>query len=366
MDAAAVRKIKVKGEIVREVIETHISWVLLTDAHAFKLKKDLKFSFLDFSTLEQRKFYCERELFLNRRLAPAMYLRVAPVIEGADGFMILVGNDQNSGGSQQSGGDQDQLDRGVRQDGDAQNGESFEIRDYAVVMKRMDGHRQMHLLLEQNQVEAKDVIRIAEKIAQFHLTATVINTPFDPQQFAATFNDIASVADFVQEELGPEARKTIDQSIAFSNAFIQQNQRKFEKRVALQMVRDGHGDLHSGNIFLYDDPVIFDCIEFQDGFRQIDLLNEIGFFCMDLDAYGRADLGKAFLDAYTPFIPQVMATEFDKQLFTYYKLFRANVRAKVVAMKAQQHLHENHTETTEEVALYLELMQAYLGELEGA
>ncbi len=333
MIETAVHQITVKGEIVREVIETHVSWVLLTDEYAFKLKKELRFSFLDFSTLEKRKFFCERELILNRRLAPSMYLKVVPVCQNVDGLVIYNENDQ--------------------------------IMDYAVVMKRMDNNLQMHVLLEQNKVTKKEVLEIANVIARFHTTASVINTPFDVHNIAATFNDILSVADFVQEELGHGPRKTIDQSISYSNEFILCNQTEFEKRIEKEMVRDCHGDLHSGNIFLYNEPVIFDCIEFHDGFRQIDLLNEISFFCMDLDAFGRTDLGEAFLKEYLGFLPQVMATEFDKQLFTYYKLSRANVRAKIAAIKAQQHLSDNQLGMTKEVELYLQLMNVYLVELMG-
>lgn len=279
--------------------ETHISWVLLTQKFAYKIKKPVRYSFLDFSTPEKRGHYCRRELELNRRLAPQMYLDVLPVRQDKIGWSV--------------GGDQG------------------EIRDHALRMRRMDDHRQLDVLLLKGQVGALEMEALAGVLAAFHLTANRIEDAEDWGELYAEFEDVQQVAGILGSHIGGDAPLKLALICEKAQAFLQANRARIEARKAAGFVIDGHGDLHCRNIFMEDPPVIFDCIEFNDEFRILDLLSEVGFLCMDLERFGRADLAEAFCKAYFKRVP-CMEEETDRRLFRFYKLYRANVRLKVEAL----------------------------------
>ncbi|MBT8195189.1 MAG: hypothetical protein HKO56_07145 [Bacteroidia bacterium] len=327
-----VYNIALTDESVLDVIETHISWVIIGSNYVYKIKKPVNFGFVDFTTLDKRKYYCEQELTLNNRLTDNMYLSVECINKDNEDYFI----GKNEG----------------------------EVIDYAVKMTRKDTSRQMHLLLEENRVKGDDVIKIATKIASFHKSADVIKTAFNTEEQISTFNDIETVKDFVENTIGIRYVNIINKSIRYSNEFIEQHATEFKQRVQSNMIRDCHGDLHSGNIFLEEEPVIFDCIEFNPAFRQIDLLYEVAFFCMDLDSFGRRDLAKLFMEEYSRQFPDVMKSNFDDKLFVYYKLCRANIKAKVIALKQMQlSTAEQASNELDELKRNLRLMLWYHHEL---
>ncbi|HEY6082659.1 MAG TPA: hypothetical protein VIU45_04320 [Chitinophagaceae bacterium] len=281
-----------------DLVETHISWVFICDRFVYKIKKPIRYSFLDFSTLEKRKYYCEREIKLNRRLTNEMYLDVQPIRAISGKF--YVGN------------------------------QSGEIIDYAVRMRKMDRSRQMNILLVNNKVTTADMWNLAEKIAGFHKNTGVIYKK-DVLQIRGEFNDLKNE----RENLSAALDGTIiDQAIRSSDAFIERHKELFAGRLKEDFYRDCHGDLHSRNIFLLPEPQPFDCIEFNDEFRQIDVLNEVAFLCMDLDAFNKQELADKFLQYYNNFFPAMRSNE-DWRLFLYYKIYRANIRAKVNSLRAR-------------------------------
>jgi aminoglycoside phosphotransferase family enzyme len=286
-----------------ELVETHISWVLLTDTRAYKIKKPVRFSFADFSALSQRHFFCDRELMLNRRLTQDMYLSVLPVLRTGNRFSI------------------------GKADG--------EIVDYALCMVRLDNTRQMNLLLEKNEVTPTHMEQLAGRLAEFHQNAQRVGLPFDPEEKIRLFDDLRSMAGFVEMHLGKLARTNLEEALASAPFLIRRIFPRIKERIQLGFRIDGHGDLHSKNIFLLKEPVIFDCIEFNDSFRQIDLLDEIAFFCMDLEHYSKPDLASCFLDLYLRKMP-CMPTEEDALIFLFFKWYRCNVRLKVNALRALQ------------------------------
>ncbi len=294
---------------VEELVETHISWVILTRDLAFKIKKPVKFSFLDFSTLEKRRYYCHREVVLNQRLAPKMYLNVAEIRQ--DGVRTTL--EESSG----------------------------KIIDYAVKMTRMESSRQMNILLEKNQVQNHHIEQLAQKLSGFHRTALAmkdhLNLDLQQEDYADILHGSTgkSVEAFIKKELGAGALKTIKRSIDFSADFLRIFSRRLKKRAQSGFKIDGHGDLHSKNIFLLKEPVIFDCIEFNDHFRRLDVLDELAFFCMDLELYGRNNLSEQMLQTYQDLYP-VLNDDLDYKIFQYYQLYRANVKIKVNALKAIQ------------------------------
>lgn len=297
-----------------ELIETHISWLLLTDEHAYKIKKPVKFSFLDFTTLEKRKFFCEEEVRLNRRLAPDVYLGVVSITK----------------------------------DGLEKEGEEI---GYAVKMKKLDKDKTMDKMLKQGKVTEEQIKEIAERIAEFHQKIDVIKGNYSTSEIVwKQIEDLGSFREIIEKSCGIGGK--VDYILENSKKFIENNETLFKKRIEDGMVRDCHGDLHSANIFLNDEIVIFDCIEFNKDFRYVDVASEIAFMSMDLDAFGREDLAELFVETY-------LAKTKDEELrkiLPLYKCYRANVRAKIAAIDYSQHPGD---EPKERIKKYTELAEKY-------
>ena len=314
-----------------ELHETHISWVILSDHYAYKIKKPVTYSFLDFSTLDRRKRYCEKELKLNKRLAENEYLKVLPVHNGDNPHI-----DEHHNG---------------------------DIIDYAVQMKRLQESKKMDNLLKKDFVDTRDIEKLATKVADFHLKTEVISKSFDLEEYKDKFNDIDAITDFVNKDIDMECGDLIKKAQKISDEFLENNQKVLAERSKEGFIRDCHGDLHSRNIFLLNEPVIFDCIEFNDEFRYIDVLDEIAFFCMDLDYFEKYDLSALFYTLYMKAMGMEQSFKI-KQLFNYYKSYRANVRAKVISMRLMKKSDEKiNKHRLQQVKRYLVLMQNYLGEL---
>jgi aminoglycoside phosphotransferase family enzyme len=226
-------------------------------------------------------------------------------------------------------------------------------------MKRLKSTCQMHLMLEKKQVTTKHIKALAVLIRNFHTRTEVIHTPFQPDQVASQFIDIRSITGFAGEALGPEYAEIIERAVRVSDTFLQTHQDLFAQRIKEGWVRDGHGDLHSRNIFLCPEPVVFDCIEFNDDLRRMDVLDEIAFFCMDLEAEGFFQLSRVFVQYYFAGRETPLSNK-ENLLFTYYKCYRANVRAKVTALRAMKSVGTERKKSLDDVALYLDLMKKYL------
>lgn len=308
--------------------ETHISWVILTSKYAYKIKKPLHYSFLDFSTLEKRKYFCEREVELNRRLAAKMYLKAIPIFMNGDTISL--------------------------------NNEDGKIIDYAVLMNRMDSTKEMKYMLQRNEVSTSSIEKLAKQLAAFHESASIVKNKFDIHDFQQKYNDIKTVNSYISEHYKNIYSNIITDIIKKSDEFLNTQRSYFQYRSTYGFIRDIHGDLHSGNIFLYEEPVIFDCIEFNDDFRQIDVLDEIAFFCMDMEANNRNDLSKLFYENYLVH-SKMNETQESRMLFNYYKSYRANVRAKINTLNAMQSSDEElDLKKREEIERYFKLLKSYL------
>jgi aminoglycoside phosphotransferase family enzyme len=306
---------------------THISWIVLTDQYAFKVKRPVKLSFLDFSTTEKRKHYCLQELKLNKRLAPDMYLSVIPVTKS------LIAEETNN---------------------------DDDIIDYAVQMKRMDNDKEMHKLLEDSKVTKKDMEKLARKIAQFHKDTQIVKNAFNTSGMIDEFTDISNILDDDSENqlISPDHKEIVLRCIDKSKKYLNENRSLFNERIINGFQRDCHGDLNATNIFLYDDPVIFDCIEFNNDFRYIDILNEIAFLCVDLDFYGSKDLGSLFVKNYKQSF-EMKDIDMPDPLFNFYKCYRANIRAKVTLLSLSEDPDDKHKQ--KDVKGYIKLMEDYSG-----
>lgn len=315
-----------------ELLSTHISWVILTDHFAYKIKKPVQFSFLDFSTLERRQYFCQQELTLNRRLAPDVYLDLQQIHDTPAGPRI-----------------------------DAGEGE---VIDYAVRMKRIDGSKQMNLLLEQDAVTSDHITALTDQIVQFHRNLPTLKNVVDLNDWRHTFNDLELIRETVINWGMSDTADIITRGLQFSDRFLERHGQRLLDREQEGWVVEGHGDLHAKNIFLTDPPVVFDCIEFSEELRQLDILNEIAFFCMDMDALHQPALGRLFLQLYLGQIPCMPQAE-DRLIFDYFKLYRANVRLKVNSLRGKQASStEDIRQWKAQVRTYSVLFHDYLAKLE--
>lgn len=300
------------------LVETHISWVILTPEFAFKIKRPVRFEFLDFSTLSLRHKYCQEEVRLNRRLAPGTYLGVLPIGE-KDGQIQIAEGIQNP-------------------------------VDYAVWMRREDDQRQLDRLIKVGQVQPDNLQPLAHQLAAFHRKHALAHPDFDPKELLADFGDLFHHEKTLAKILDTEALVTLAKIKTELPVFIEKHAARLQARAASGLWVDGHGDLHCRNIFLTEPPIIFDCIEFAPHLRRLDVLNELAFLCMDLDHHARPDLADAVFRFYQQEHPCITLPA-DEQLLLFFKAYRANVRLKVALLAEQPNEME--------VRAYWELMIEY-------
>jgi uncharacterized protein len=275
------------------LIETHISYVLLIGDRAYKLKKPIKTAFLDYSTREARLWACEREVELNRRLSPDVYLGVAQVLT-VDGQPC----------------------------------------DSLVVMRRMPAERSLSALVGSGVDVGDEVRRIARLVAGFHSGAarsTAISAAAGIDSVRANWE--ANFAE-MQDSVGPVLNRGLARRVELLvRRYMSGRVSLFEERLERGMACDGHGDLKADDIFCLDDgPRILDCIEFNDQFRHGDVLADVAFLAMDLERLGAPDMARAFVRSYEEF----SAESHPESLIHHYIAYRAHVRAKVACIRHQQ------------------------------
>jgi hypothetical protein len=280
-----------------ELVQTHISWVLLAGAHAFKIKKPVRLGFLDYSTLAGRRLYCEEEVRLNRRLAPGLYEGVVALHAGPQGVT-------------------------PSDDGP--------VVEYAVQMKRLPPNALAGDRLARGLLDSRHLRQLAHRLEAFHRAAAPCPPESDYGCAERVRGDALRVLDGLAECLREPAKLAPLRAWLTTQADMLQH-RWAERRVAGR-VREGHGDLHLDNVLVLDDEVsAFDCIEFDPALRWIDVMNDIAFLVMDLQAHGRRDLAFGFLDSYLE-----AGGDFDGlDVLRFYVVYRALVRALVAAMREQ-------------------------------
>ena len=289
------------GTAAVDLIETHISDVLLTGRYAYKLKKPVNLGFADFSTLDRRRHFCELELALNRRLAPELYLEVV-AITGTPERPVLGGG-----------------------------GPPLE---YAVKMREFPQDALASRALARGTFDAADADALAAIVAAFHRRVAVAD-PVGPYGTAAEIRSQAldNFAAILPLAADDAERAELDALRAWTEAEHVKRLAAFDARRREGFVRECHGDLHLGNIALIDGRlVVFDCIEFNDRLRWIDVMSEVAFTVMDLADRGRPDLGWRYLDRWLEIAGDYEGVAVLRFYFTY----RAMVRAKVRRLRAAQ------------------------------
>ena len=280
-----------------ELVQTHISFVFIAGDLVYKVKKAVDFGFLDFTTLEKRKFFCEEELRLNRRLAPETYLEA-----------VAIGQDRS---------------------GELRLGAGGPV-EYAVVMRKLPLERMLKKLLAEGAVTPSAMDAVAAKVAAFHAAAET-GGEIDEIGGIETirFNhdeNFEQTAKYVGLTI---ARERYDFLRAWVRRFLERERPLFEKRVADHRIRDCHGDLHAEHICLADGIVIFDCIEFNKRFRYGDVAAEAAFLAMDLDYNGYPEHARAFVEAYVRHSGDGDVL----RLLDFYRCYYATVRGKVISFR---------------------------------
>lgn len=310
-----------------ELIETHISWVLLTGRFAYKVKKGVDFGFLDYSSLEKRQCQCEEELRLNRRTAPQLYLEVVPI-----------------GGSAQA----PVLHRQP-------------AIEYAVKMQQFPQQALLSQVAARGELGAAQAIALAEMLANFHhgIERAPPDSPFGNPQ--AAYHPVAENFAQLRERLDdPALLRRLDTLEQQSHAFFQQHQPLFIQRKAEGFIRDCHGDLHLNNILLRDGdgaPLLFDCIEFNPNLRIIDVMSELAFLLMDLQEHDHGDLANLLLNHYL----ELSGDYAGLRLLRFYLGYRAMVRAKVATLRLDQSGLDAATRSAvlDDLTAYLSLAEGY-------
>ncbi|NOR43356.1 MAG: AAA family ATPase [Gammaproteobacteria bacterium] len=313
-----------------ELIETHISWVLLTGDFAYKIKKPVNYGFLDFSTLEKRHDFCNRELELNRRLAPSIYLDVVPITGTHD--KVIISNSVT---------------------------DSTNVIEYAVKMTQFPQSAQLDHMLAADKLNTKHFDAIAHMVAEFHQTIKVSDDSLSYGDNDAVYQPVEENFTQINENLDTAiyADKLNTLSRWCSNEFLTLKT-IFEKRKNDGFIRECHGDMHLRNlIWLNDKPIAFDCIEFNPKLRWIDVISEVAFLVMDLQDRKQYILANHFLNTYLE-----LTGDYDGlSILPFYLCYRALVRAKVNTLRLKQkNLSSEEREiTTTEFESYLELAVTY-------
>ncbi|MBD2665460.1 adenylylsulfate kinase [Richelia sinica FACHB-800] len=279
-----------------ELIQTHVSYVLLTGDYVYKLKKPVNFGFLDFSTLEKRQHFCQEELRLNQRGAGELYLEVVPI--------TLVGEQYQIGGS----------------------GEPVE---YAVKMRQFPQESLFSELFAQGKLTETNLEELGRVVANYHGEA-------ETNDYIRSFGEVAKVRQAIDENYAQtvnyigraQTQEQFDGTKEYTDNFFAQRPELFTDRIKNNYIRECHGDLHLRNMALWHDKImLFDCIEFNEPFRFVDVMYDVAFTVMDLEARQRQDLGNAFLNAYV----EKTGDWEGLQVLPLYLSRQAYVRAKVTS-----------------------------------
>ncbi|MCS6803431.1 MAG: AAA family ATPase [Chloroflexota bacterium] len=282
-----------------KVMQTHASVVFLAGDRAYKLKKPVNFGFLDYSTLARRRVMCLREVRLNQRLAPDVYLGVRPVVE-RDGVIALGGTGQ--------------------------------LVDWLVEMRRLPDERCLRHLVVERQVGEEEIRAIARRLAAFYAAPATARGAARYGSIAAirgnAEENFRQIVPFVGTALSAAAYEEI---VATGRALLRERHAIFEARRAAGKVRDGHGDLRCEHVYLLPEIAVVDCIEFNQRFRFGDQAGDLAFLAMDLEAHGRPDLAGALVAEFE------RAAEDDLSgVLDFFVAYRACVRGKVAALRAAE------------------------------
>lgn len=310
-----------------KLIETHLSWVILTGDYVYKIKKPVKFEFVDFSTLEKRQFYCQREYELNHQFAPAIYLEVLPIQGSVDQPNFL--------------------------------GEGPVI-EYALKMRAYPQEALMEVQLKKGTIHLTMISSLAKKLAEFHQTTPTMAKASSFGSPTNIYQPIQANFTTIYPLITNKAHYTLLQACErWASQYFEGCKSLIHRRYQAGCIRACHGDLHTGNIaFIDQQPLLLDCIEFNENFRWLDPLNDIGFLTMDLHHKKQMNLANRLINDYF----QLTGDYQGLPLLKFYEAYRAMVRVKVSLLR----LTQSSLDSTERFTLQqhyeslLELAHSYI------
>ncbi|QDT02099.1 hypothetical protein K227x_04700 [Rubripirellula lacrimiformis] len=286
----------VGGDVV--VHETHISVVFLAGQYAYKIKKPIKTNFLDYSTLHQRKHFCEEEVRLDRRYAQDLYLGVVPIHRVGGTFAI--------------GGEGDAV-------------------EYAVKMRRFPAGDLLSERIDSGRLTTAEVFQLAQVIAKFHRDASVCGDAVASQWPDFIVKNVHQIIATLETTADSKTKATLKGLHTWSNDFFARHLQELTDRVDGGFIRECHGDLHLDNVVLWQNSLVpFDGIEFNDQLRWIDVLSDATFLAMDLAARGHLDLSRSFLNAYL----EQTGDYGSPNLLRLFLFYRSLVRALAASMRS--------------------------------
>lgn len=325
-----------------EVRQTHISHLFLTRDRVYKLRKAVELSFLSFARLAERNADCLREVALNRRLAPDVYLGLAPVLADPDEGFVLGPVGESC----------------VTPPGTSRPAE------HCVVMRRLPADRNAKYLLEHGALRGEQVDRLAEVLARFHTRVRLGRpAPWSPEEWiertaGPVTHSFSLARDAGRDVLDPALLDALEAALARR---LECDRDRFVRRRDEGRAVEGHGDLHLDAVWFErddTDPVAIDCLEFDAELRRIDAAAELAFFTMDAAYRGRADLGERLLRAYA-----VCADDYGLyDVVDYHILHRALVRGSVAAVATTEDEIDagQRREAAESARRHIEWMRAWL------
>jgi aminoglycoside phosphotransferase family enzyme len=283
-----------------------MAWVFLAGDHAFKLKKPVKYPFLDFSALESREAVCREEVRLNRRLAPETYLEAVPLTQDDSGRLSIAGHGTPI--------------------------------DWLVKMRRLPADRMLDYLIAKRQVSERDVDAIGESLSRFY--QTTVRTPLSAKEYLRVFveEDAENRKVLLQVDHNLPRRELDIVFAAMDRAFTG-NRAPIEARASANKIVDGHGDLKPEHVCLTQPPVIIDCLEFNARLRMVDPFDELAYLGMECQRLGAAWIGKRLLDRCAASLDDQPPPE----VLAFYTVYRCCLRARL----AVAHLLEPQVRTAE-------------------
>ena len=312
-----------------ELRQTHISWVFLAGDLVYKVKKPVDFGFLDFTTLDKRRRFCEREVALNRRLCRDVYLGVVPVVRTPEGLKFEA---------------------------------EGEVVDWAVKMKRLPEEGMMGRLIEEGRLTSEHIELLVQKLVPFFReaeTGPAVNRygSLETVRFNVEEN-FEQTRPFVGRAL---SRLRYEYIVSWSRRFMEEKEGVFARRIREGFIRDGHGDLYSANVCFDDlrEVYVFDCIEFNERFRCGDVAQDLAFMAMDLDFHGLPHLSRLFIERYV----ELSGDRGLYEILDFYKCYRAYVRGKIGCFTSEDPglSEEARKKALASARRYFDLAYAYAG-----
>lgn len=309
------------------VIQTHMSWVFLTDRLVYKLKKPVRFEFLDFSTLERRHHDCLEEVRLNQRLARGVYLGIVPLTVDASGRLYL-------------------------------DGEGKPV-DWLVKMQRLPRECMLDQVIAARRVEDAEVHTFSQLLVGFYRHADPVSmTPHEyRQRFEQNIHDYTTVLSEPGYGLPYHQITTIKQVL---QQFLSDKSELFDARVKGHRIVEAHGDLRPEHICLIEPPVIIDCLEFNRALCILDPADELAFLALECEYAGAPYIGEVVFETYRKLTDDDPA----RALVHFYKALRALLRAKLTIRHLDDHDASEHHEWVQRAGGYLQLAKHYAGMLD--